>query len=125
MRLALSIRPWQRLAFGFGFHFFAGHTWLGFEQLQLQGAQSFTLGPVFFDALLPQLFLKRLDFQARPVKLALQHGYVLLQIGVAHGGSSIISGKVARTKSRFYILLQKCFMQRDCAEASFYALLPV
>ena len=49
MRLALSIRPaWQRLAVGFGFHSFAGHTWLGFEQLQLQSAQSFALGARIF-----------------------------------------------------------------------------
>src|SRR5690348_11295752 len=113
MRLAL---PFQRIghAFSFGFrlHFLAGHGWLAIEQLQLQVTQRFTLRAVSFDALQTQLFLKRLYLQTSPLQLTLEQGDMLLKVGAAHQGSSIIKGKAAGTNNKSTFLIENVLCGR-------------
>jgi hypothetical protein len=77
-RVGFALALGDRLAPRFGFDFFARHPGLFLQQLQLQIAQRFATRPVLPDALLPQLFLQRLDFQVRPLQLVFEIRYAEL-----------------------------------------------
>lgn len=111
----------DRLAPRFGFHFVPRHARLFFgQQLQLQIAQRFTTRPQPFDALLPQFFAERLDFQMRPGEFAFafENCDAELEIGRSHGGSSILSENARNCWHFPHARWKKCFMLPACAATS-------